>query len=105
MGILNQRVTAAIKTNALYTRVKETDNKLHNDICDGLLLTQSTIVYENHYIPVEPVDMEVSLRDFILYLNNVHSGPGHFSCNKCYFYGAGFFCLLQMCQDFVLYCQ
>jgi len=42
MGILAQRVSEALETDALYTRVKETDHKLHNSIHDGLLLAQNT---------------------------------------------------------------
>jgi len=42
MGILAQRVREALKTDALYTRVNETDNKLHYSIRDGLLLAQNT---------------------------------------------------------------
>jgi len=66
MGILAQRVTEALKTDALYTRVKETDNQLHYFIRDGLLLAQNTNGYENLYIPVRPLEKGVSLRDFIL---------------------------------------
>jgi len=44
MGILAPRVREALKTDALYTRVKETDNKLHYSIRDGLLLAQNTKV-------------------------------------------------------------
>ena len=42
MGILAQRVRKALKTDALHTRVKETDNKLHYSIRDSLLLAQNT---------------------------------------------------------------
>jgi len=52
MGILAQPVREALKTDALYTRVKETDNKLHYSIRDGLLFAQNTKGYENLYIPV-----------------------------------------------------
>ena len=52
MGILAQRVREAIKTDALDTRVKETDNKLHYYIHDSLLLAQNTNGYENLYMPV-----------------------------------------------------
>jgi len=47
MGILTQRVREALKTDALYTRVQETDNKLHYSNRDGLLLAQNTNGYEN----------------------------------------------------------
>jgi len=42
MGIRAQRVREALKTDALYTRVMETENKLHYSIRDGLLLAQNT---------------------------------------------------------------
>ena len=42
MGILAQRVREALKTDALYTRFKETNNKLRYSIRDGLLLAQNT---------------------------------------------------------------
>jgi len=42
MGILAPRVREALKTDTLYTRVKETDHKLHYSIRDGLLLAQNT---------------------------------------------------------------
>jgi len=42
MGILAQRVREALKTDALYSRVKETDNQLDYSIRDGLLLAQNT---------------------------------------------------------------
>jgi len=77
LGILAQRVREALKTDALYTRVKETDNKLHYSISDGLLLAQNTNGYENPYIPVGPFEKGVSLRDLIL--KTVHEGLGHFS--------------------------
>jgi len=86
MGILAHRVTEALKTEALYTRVKATDNKLHYSICNGLLLAQNTNGYENLYIPVGPLEKGVSLRDFIL--KTVHEGPGHFSAYKYYSYAA-----------------
>jgi len=41
MGILAQRVREALKTDALYTRVKETDNKLHYSISQGLPLAEN----------------------------------------------------------------
>jgi len=55
MGILAQRVREALRTDALYTRVKETDNKLHYSIRAGLLLAQNPNGYENLYIPVGPL--------------------------------------------------
>ena len=103
MGIRALRVGEALKTDALYTRVKETDNKLHYSIGDGLLLAQNTNVYENLYIPVGPLEKGVSLRDFIL--QTLQEGLGHFSAYKCYSYGACFFWWPQMRQDFVLYCR
>jgi len=103
MGILAQRVREALKTDALHTRVKETDNKLHYSIRDGLLLAQNTNGYENLYIPVGPLEKGVSLRDFIL--KTVHEGLGHFSAYKCYSYAACLFWWPQMRQDFVLYCR
>jgi len=45
MGILGQRVSEALENDALYTRVKQTDNKLPYSICDGLLLAQNTNGY------------------------------------------------------------
>jgi len=103
MGILAQRVRKALKTDALYTRVKATDNKLHYSTRDGLLLAQNTNAYENLYIPVGPLEKGVSLRH--LSLKTVHEGLGHFSAYKCYFYAACFFWWPQMRQDFVLYCR
>ena len=89
VGILAQRVREGLKTNALYTRVKETDNKLHYSIHDALLHAPNTNGYENLYIPVEPLENWVSLRDFII--KAVHEGLGHFSAYKCYSYAACFF--------------
>jgi len=89
IGILAQRVREALKTDALYTRVKETDNKLHYSIRDGLLLAQNTNGYENLYIPIGPLEKGVSLWDFIL--KTVHEGHGHFSAFKCYSYAACFY--------------
>jgi len=77
MGILAQRVREAVETNALYTRVKDTDNKFRYSIRDGLLLAQNTNGYENLYIRVGPLEKGVSLRDFIL--KPVNEGLGHFS--------------------------
>jgi len=86
MGIRAQRVREAVETNAIYTRVKETDNKLHYSILDGLLLAQNTNGCENLYIPVGPLEKGVSLQDFIL--KTVHEGLGHCSAYKCYSYVA-----------------
>jgi len=97
MGIVAQQVSEALKTDALYTRVKETDNKLHYSVCYGLLLAQNTNGYKNLYIPVGPLEKGVSLRDFILM--TVHEGLGHFSAYKCYSYAACFFWWPQMRQD------
>jgi len=102
MGILAQRVREALKTDALYTRVKETDNQLHYSIRDSLLLPQNTNGYENLYIPVGPLEKGVFLRDFLL--KTVHEGLGRFSPYKCYSYAACFFWWPQIRQDFVLYC-
>ena len=101
MGILAPRVREALTTDAVYTRVKETDNKLHYSICDGLLLAQNTNGYEKLYIPVGPLEKGVSLREFIL--KTVHEGLGHFSAYKCYSFAACFFSWPQMRQDIVLY--
>jgi len=95
--------TPPMPSPALYTRVKETGNKLHYLIRDGLLLAQNTNGYENLYIPVGPLEKGVSLRDFIL--STVHEGLGHCSAYKCYSYAACFFWWPQMRQDFVLYCR
>jgi len=103
IGILAHRVREALKTDAVYTWVKETNNKLHYSIRDGLLLGQNTNGYENLYVPVGPLGKGVSLRDFIL--KTVHEGLGHFLAYKCYSYAACFFWWPQMRQDFVLYCQ
>jgi len=89
VGIVTQRLREALKTDALYTTVKETDNKLHYSIRNGLLLGQNTNMYENLYILVRPPEKAVSLRDFIL--KTVHEGFGHFSDDKCYSYAASFF--------------
>jgi len=102
-GILAQRVRESHKTDALYTRVKETDNKLHYSIRDDLRLAQNTNGYENLYIRVGPFEKRVSLQDFIL--KTVHEGPGHCSAYQCYSYAACFFWWPQMRQDFVLYCR
>ena len=101
IGILAERVREVLKTDALYARVKEMENKLHYSIRDGLLLAQNTNVYENLYILVGPLEKWVSLWDFIL--KSVHEGLGHFSAYKCYSYAACFFWWPQMPQDFVLY--
>jgi len=101
-SILTPRVREALKTDALYTRVKKTNNKLHYSIQDGLLLAQNTNVYENLNIPVGPLEKGVFLRDFIL--KTVHEGLGHFSAYKFYSYLGCFFWWPQMRQDFVLYC-
>jgi len=103
MGILAQLVREAIETDTLYTRAKETDNRLHYSIRDGLLLALNTNGYENLYIRVGPLEEGVSLRDFIL--KTVHEGLGHFSTYKYYSYGACFFWWPQMSQDCVLYCR
>jgi len=66
MGILGQRVREALKTYALYTRIKETDNKLHYAIHDGLLHAQKANEYQNLYILVGPLEKGISLPDFIL---------------------------------------
>jgi len=89
MGILAQRVRESFKTDALYPRVKETDNKLHYSIHERLLLAQNTNGHENLYIPVGPLEKGVSLQDFIL--KTVHEGLGQFSAYKCYSYVACFF--------------
>jgi len=65
IGILAQQVRDALKTDALYTRVKETDNKLHYYIRDGLRLAPNSNVYEKLNIPVGPLEKGVSLPDFI----------------------------------------
>ena len=103
MAIFAQRIREALKTNALFTRVKDSPNKLHYSIFDGLLLAQNTNGYENLYIPVGPLEMGVSLRDFIL--KTVHEGLGYFSAYKSYSYAACFFWWPQIRQDFVLYCR
>jgi len=103
MGILAQQVREALKTKPLYTRVKETDNKLHYSIRDGLLLAQNTNAYENLFIAVGPLEKRVSLRDSIL--KTVHEGLGHVSAYKWYSYAACSFWWPQMHQDFVLCCR
>jgi len=103
MGILAQRVREALKTEALYTMVKVTDNKLHCSIRDGLLLAQNTNGYENLYILVGPLEMGVALRDFMR--KTVHEGLGHFSAYKCYSDAACFFWWPHIRQDFFLYCR
>jgi len=102
-GIFRDRIRQALELDPLYAKVKETGNKLHYSISDGLLLAQNTNGYQNLYIPMGPLDEGVSLRDFIL--QSVHEGLGHFSANKCYSYAACFFWWPQMRQDFVLYCR
>jgi len=101
IDILAQQVREALETDALYIRVKQTENKLHYSIRDGLLLAQNTNGYENLYILVGPLEKGVSLQDFIL--KTLHEGLGHFSVYKCYGFPACFFWWLQMRQDFVLY--
>jgi len=103
MGILAQRVRKALETDALYTRVKQTDNKLYYSIRDGLLLAQKTNGYENLDIQVGPLEKGVSLWDFIL--KTVHEGHGYFSASKCYSYVAYLFWWPQMHQRFVLNCR
>ena len=103
MGILAQRVREAVQTDALSTRVKQTDNKLHYSIRDGLLLAQTTNGYKNLYVLVGPLEKGVSLQDFIL--KTVHEGLGHFSAYKCNSSAACFFWWPQMRQDFLLYCR
>ena len=66
MGLLAQQVREALKTDALYTRVKQTANKLHYSIHDGLLLAQNTNAYQNLYIPVGPLEKRLFLWDIIL---------------------------------------
>jgi len=89
MGILTQRVREALMTDALYSSVQESDNKLHYFICNSLLLGPNTNGYENLYIPVGPLKKGVSLRDFML--ETVDEGLGHFSAYQCYSYAACFF--------------
>ena len=72
MGIFAQRIREALKSNALFTRVKDSPNKLHYYVFDSLLLAQNTNGYENLYIPVGPLEMGVSRWDFIL--KTVHEG-------------------------------
>jgi len=103
MRILAQQVREALKTDALFPRVNETDNKLHTSIRDGLLLAQNTNGYENLYIPVGPLEKGVSLRDFIR--KTAHQGLGHCSAYKCYAPADCFFWWPEMHQDFVSYCQ
>jgi len=102
-GIFRDRIRQALELDPLYAKVKETGNKLHYSISDGLLLAQNTNGYQNLYIPMGPLDEGKSLRDFIL--QSVHEGLGHFSAYKCYSYAACFFWWPQMRQDFVLYCR
>jgi len=78
-----------LHTTILYTTVKETDNKLHYSIYDGLLLTHNMTGYENLYIREGPLHKKVSLLDFILKMD--HEGLRHFSAYKCYCYAACFF--------------
>jgi len=82
MGILAQRLREALKANALYIRVKETNHKLHYSIRDGLLLAQNPHRYENLYIPGGPLEKGVFLWDF--FLKTGHHGLVHFSAYKCY---------------------
>jgi len=89
ISILAQRVREALKTDALSTRVNETDNKLHHSIRDGLLLAQNTNGHENLHILVGPLEKGVSLPDFMP--KTVHDGLGYFSAYKCYSYAACFF--------------
>jgi len=78
-GIFCHRIRQALELDPLYAKVKETGNKLHYSISDGLLLAQNTNGYQNLYIPMGPLDEGVSLWDFIL--QSVHEGLGHFSAN------------------------
>jgi len=89
MGFLAQRVREALKTDALYTRGKETDYNWPYSIRHGLPLAQNINGYENLYIPVGPLENGVYLPDFIL--TTVHEALGHFSAYKCYSYAACFF--------------
>jgi len=103
MGILAERARECLETDALYTRVKETENKLPYSIRDGLQLCQNTNGYVTLYIRVGPLEKGVSLQDFIL--KTVHEGLGHFSAYKCYSFSTCFFWWPQMRQDFVQYCR
>ena len=89
VGIFAQRVREVLKTDVLFTTVKDTLIKLHYSILDGLLLAQNTNGYKNLYIPVGPLEKGVSLRDFIL--KTVHEGLTYFSAYKSYSYAACFF--------------
>jgi len=89
MGILAQRVGEALKTHALYTMVKETDNKLNYSIRDGLLLAQNSNGYQKLHRQGGPPEKGVSPPDFTP--KTVHEGLGHFSAYKCHSYAACFF--------------
>ena len=101
MGDFHPRVLKALELDPLYTRVKQTGNKLHYSLDGGLLMAQNTNGYQNVYIPVGPLEKGVSLRDFIH--RTVHEGLGHFSAHKSYNYAASFFWWPQMRQDFIVY--
>ena len=82
MGDFSPRVLKALELNLLYTRVKQTGNKLHYSIDRGLLMAQNTKGYQNLYIPVGPLEKGVSLWDIIL--GTVHEGLRLFSAHKSY---------------------
>ena len=103
MGDFRPRALKALELDPLYARVKQTGNKLHYSIDGGLLMAKNTNGYQNFYIPVGPLEIGISLRDFIL--RTVHEDLGQFSAHKSYNYAACFFWSPQMRQDFIVYCQ
>jgi len=88
MCILTWQVRHALNIDVLYTRVKQTNIKLHYSFYDGLLLAQNTNGYENLHIPIRPREMGVCQRGFIR--TTIDEGHGHFSACKWYSYPSSF---------------
>jgi len=59
-GIFRDQIRQALELDPLNAKVKETGNKLHYSISDGLLMAQNTNGYQNLYITIGPLDEGVS---------------------------------------------
>ena len=103
IGDFRPRVLKVLDLDPHYTRIKQTNNKLHYSIDGGLMMAQNINRYQNLYILVGSLEKTVSLEDFIL--GTVHEDLGYFSVHKSYNYGACFFWWPQMQQDLIVYCQ
>ena len=56
MGDFHPRVLRVLELDPLYTRVKQTGNRLHFSIDGGLLMALNTNRYQNLYITVGPLE-------------------------------------------------